>query len=376
MRGIKKAVPIIFALSVAMVPPLTSQTVLAKEGNGKKIEKSSVVSLEKAKNAVIKYVETVAENSYENWKDAKLGDTSDLYDFDGNLTAYLFPVIVNGEDSGYVIYGVNEGNGGILESTREGEHPYSGVNESERIYVGPLMHYKKIDSGEFEDLHSKKVIQEEDLLSEGPLSQSEINKRLTVAEEELVSPMSSPVNYSYKLIRSVPDYDWYIGCTPTSAANIISYFDDNGYSKLVSNNTSTKSLISTLASKDYMRTGLCKGCSKDATSWDDTIEGIEAYWNDKGYKDVSVRGYNSGSRFSKHQSAMDDDRPDIIWLQRHPTYGNHAVTGVGYEEYQDADDDLRYYRSVIIHDTWSNTPKDCWVTWDSSTFTGVITVTP
>ncbi|QDX93985.1 hypothetical protein EEL30_17820 [Brevibacillus laterosporus] len=120
----------------------------------------------------------MAENSHENWKDAELEDTSDLYDFDGNLTTYLFPVTANGEESGYVIYGVNEGNDGILESTREGEHPYSGVDESERIYVGSLMHYKKIDSGEFEDLHSKQLIQEEDLQSEGPLSQNAIVQRL------------------------------------------------------------------------------------------------------------------------------------------------------------------------------------------------------
>ena len=83
-----------------------------------------VVNQEEAFSAASNYVKVVSNNSYSNWKKAKLDKGFPLFDFDGNVTSYLFSVKVNGKATGYVIVSAFGKKPEILESTRDGNHPY------------------------------------------------------------------------------------------------------------------------------------------------------------------------------------------------------------------------------------------------------------
>lgn len=54
-----------------------------------------------------------------------------------------------------------------------------------------------------------------------------------------------------KVLSGVSDFAWYNGCAPTSAANLIYYWSNNGYSKLTANMTSSKVINALVA---YMGT--------------------------------------------------------------------------------------------------------------------------
>ncbi|MCZ0754698.1 hypothetical protein M4I42_03800, partial [Anoxybacillus sp. J5B_2022] len=145
----------------------------------------------------------------------------------------------------------------------------------------------------------------------------------------------------------------------------VKYWDNNGYPNLVSSSTTTNQLIDSLAT--YMKTNRDTG----GTSVTNMVSGMKSYWSAKGYS-ATVTSY-TGS-FSTHKNEIDAGRPDWVTTDNHPVWGDHAMTGVGYEEYYDTDK-LTWYRQIILHDTWSNTPTDYWIKW-SSYFDYVIKVQP
>jgi hypothetical protein len=54
------------------------------------------------------------------------------------------------------------------------------------------------------------------------------------------------------------------------------------------------------------------------------------------------------------------------------------MTGVGYEQYQDTEQDLEWYRYVIVHDTWTTTPKNVYLYVDDllDSWNEIVTVEP
>lgn len=178
-----------------------------------------------------------------------------------------------------------------------------------------------------------------------------------------MTPLAT-TDYSYKLISGVPDYTWYIGCAPTSGANIMAYWAKNGYPKL-NTYSSTNSLINALATK--MSTNRNTG----GTSVSNMVSGMKSYITGKGYS-ATVTSYTG--TFSRHVTEIKAGYPSWVTTENHPVWGDHAMTGVGYEEYYDTNA-LKWNRQLILHDTWSDTPKDYWVKW-SSYFDYIIKVRP
>lgn len=164
-------------------------------------------------------------NNSLTWKDAFLGESQLLYDLDGNITSYLFPVNESGKSAGYIIVSSDKRFPGVLESTREGDSPYVNVSGTDAIYVGPLMHLEKVDNGVVDINKPLEILDKNQLESEGIYSKENIDEASTndpSTSKSLIAPMTT-TNYSYKLISGVPDYTWYLGCAPTSGENILTY---------------------------------------------------------------------------------------------------------------------------------------------------------
>ncbi|PEK06544.1 hypothetical protein [Bacillus toyonensis] len=103
-------------------------------------------SNEKTFTVANSYFQTVINNTESNWNVGKLLFDRDLYNAQGEKRAYLFQVQQAERKQGYVIVGVVDGTYKVLESAREGTHPYQGVYKDESIYLGLLSYYKKATS--------------------------------------------------------------------------------------------------------------------------------------------------------------------------------------------------------------------------------------
>ncbi|WP_102027885.1 C39 family peptidase [Salirhabdus sp. Marseille-P4669] len=310
----------------------------------------NLIEMKEVEVEAYEYIQKVSDEFWEDWKGANLGKGLTLYDFEGNITAYLFPVQVDDNKKGYVIFSANKMLPGLIESAREGGHPYENVN-GKLIYVGPLMYFSKknFSDSKIFDIRMSKNIDKVKLKSKGPLSSENIAKFAETNNDISNNSIYATSSSQYKLISGVPDFQWYIGCSPTSGANIIKWWDNNGKSNLVSTSTSINALIRTLA--EYMGTNWSTG----GTAVSDMAYGIRQYISSKGYTS-SVTMHRDPS-FSTYKSEISNGRPNWVTTLNHPTYDTHAVTGVGYEDIG--------YMNAIVHDTWGSTSRDVWLRWNS-----------
>ncbi|PGO30042.1 hypothetical protein CN984_10975 [Bacillus cereus] len=324
------------------------------------------IDISSAQKIANEYLKKIGENADTPWSKGTLEQPKKLYDLDGNLTSYIFQVKVGEIDSGYMIVSAISEFPGVLESTREGKTPYENIKEGDAIYVGPLLHYGKEKNGNIKDLKSKKTLSKNSIKSKGPLDKHNIKnlaQKTKKQEEELQTIYPQAIsNYTNKMINGVPDYTWYLGCAPTSGANIVQYWAEHGYSRLGPD--SGNMLINHLAYE--MKTN-----STGGTTVNNMRLGMLNFWKMKGYN-PSVTTY-SGT-FAKHKEEILAGRPSWLTTENHPVWTDHALTGVGVEEFYN-DYTLQWYRNVIVHDTWDNTPKDYWIQW-SSYFDFVISIRP
>ena len=158
-------------------------------------------------------------------------------------------------------------------------------------------------------------------------------------------------------IPGVPDWDWHYGCAPTAAANVLTYWADNGYGLLVDSVWHNKYDI---VEHDYdsvpnlsrqlaiaMNTDTLTG----STLVDSTAPGIVAVCNDAGWgNNYSFTSYTVSGGLGLMVSEINNGRPGVLGLIDHPKYHNHAVTFCGW-----GPPDTSW---IMIHDEWSSTPRD------------------
>lgn len=337
---------------------------------GRSDSEIQTTTYDKAMQAAARYVGIVQANT-KDWHNSKMNFEFPLFDFDGNVSSYLFSVKSEGASSGYLIVSADN-SPVVLEAAREGNHPFVNSTGGQPIYVGATMYYVKLNSSQFLDIRQGKTITTNDLKSKGTLhgkaSDQSIDPHANSVTEFLpitVQPLTI-ISYSQRLISGVPDFTWYLGCSPTSFSNIVKYWDNNGYPNLVQSTTTTNTLIDVMA--DYMNTD-----SNGTTGWSDRVTGMTNFWTDRNY---SVSVSRVSANFSTHKTEMQNNRPDIINVVNDATYSNHDMTGVGYEEYQDTDQNFSWFRYVIVHDTWSSTTTDVYIYLPQLSWNETVKVVP
>lgn len=333
--------------------------------NAESTSMKDFISKSQAQNTAKEYVDIVSQNSFESWKSITLQEPTELYDFDGILTSYLFEITNKyDKDQGYIIVSALPDFPGVVESTRTGSSPYKNIKNGDGIYVGPLLSFTK-NNNTFKDLHSGEIVEKNELKNKGTLTVEnvkELAKTTKDSMDEIVNP-DNITDYSFKLMSEVPDFLWYKGCAPTSGANIVKYWDNNGYKNLVQDSTSGSYLIEVLARSQYMNT---------SSSGDTTVKnmkyGIKKYMNDRGYYPT----LGDSATYNYHVSELKASRPTWVTTENHPVWDNHAMTGVGYEQFYNTSK-LSWTKQLILHDTWDNTPREYYIKW-SSYFDHVISI--
>ncbi|MBL3741174.1 S-layer homology domain-containing protein [Bacillus cereus] len=213
------------------------------------------------------------------------------------------------------------------------------------IYKGPLQHLKK-ENDKIIDLHTNQNVDiKKEKLEEK--KQQEVVQNYSLSAPKVESFSEQPGIQS-KFIKDVPDYQWYRGCTPTVAANLVAYWSQY-YNNLLSDNETTHQLIDNLG--DVMGTDRTKG----ETPQSKMAPGIQQYWKTRGY-DVETQ-YDINPTFEKYKKEIDSDRPILVNIINDPTFGNHTVIGVGYMDFN-LPELNETYRDITVHDAWWNTPVD------------------
>ena len=127
------------------------------------------------------------------------------------------------------------------------------------------------------------------------------------------------------------------------------YWSDRGYPNLV-NGGSAGDYPGTIDQLAYLM-----GTSSEGWTWLPINDDIRSFAALRSYSFQSSETYMPS--YATLVSEIDAHRPIVVLVNDHTLYGNHFITGFGYE-YDPSNPNYRY---MIVHDTWSSTPEDYWV---------------
>lgn len=321
---------------------------------------TDVVSIDVANQDAVNFV-----NQYKTvftlWKDennlnVKYDRT--LYDFDGQVSAYLFDVNSGNDDKGYVIESADPAKPGYIEAASDGTHPYAKTASTNDIYVGPSYFYSKVDQDHIQDLRDKKTIERKNLKSKGYLRNSSITST-PQASTPTTMAASATTTASATIVRSfvkryVLDLPWTLGCAPTAATNVVDYYAQSlGYPNLERDMVGSGSTITPQAVVREMAADMNTDSAGSTTIFN-TWHGLQQYFNVHGY--VATVS-NVGTSLHTYGDELSSHGPNIIAVLNDPTYGNHAVTGIGIVEMSDGTG------SAIIHDSWHSSYYEVSYNW-------------
>jgi hypothetical protein len=165
-------------------------------------------------------------------------------------------------------------------------------------------------------------------------------------------------------IAGVPDYDWSYGCSPSAGADVLGYWDANGYDLLIDyyftrwdpleyewdyNVPNVQQQLSWAMKTDSSTGGTYLG---------DMGPGIRMvcnhpdYGNNYGFNDYTDYSQSLGYLINEIRSGY----PAMWNVFSHPIYTNHSMCAMGWGA-----PDTTY---ICLHDTWSSTPPEVLVNWN------------
>jgi hypothetical protein len=193
----------------------------------------------------------VAEGHAPTWQGAVLGDAITLYDLSGAVSGYQFAAFRGQESVGYLTVAAAAVVNPVLEFATEGPAPLSSgmsaalqrakaegyeLRVERPLYLGLLSYAvelaPRVGGRRILDLATGRIV-EVDLQQAVPQLID-----LAIASGDAEPDVSVP--QAYKLIAGVPDwsqfwggYGCWSGCSPTSAVNVMGYWDGKGHSQLI-----------------------------------------------------------------------------------------------------------------------------------------------
>ena len=162
------------------------------------------------------------------------------------------------------------------------------------------------------------------------------------------------------VIDGVSSYQWSYGCSPTSAAQVLSYWDRNGFSGLFDASGLDVNLTANVYGEigeiaDWMNTNSSGGTYLSRINY-----GIEQYTLSKGYEFDAMTIGNS-LHWDRFTEQIDLGRPLFMNVNSSTSYAriNHSITGIGYE---DRGEDGLWYAA---YNTWHESETPDWYRWRS-----------
>ncbi|WFN36267.1 C39 family peptidase [Methanomicrobium antiquum] len=370
---------LIVALAGAMFVPVVSASTSVNE------QLNSTITLDYAKKIAQLHLNDVSEgmSGFSEWTGANVESDLTFYDLNGNIAAYSFSVVKDGNYLGFILISGNKDNYPILEfgkgdivpeKTKENAQftaeKFIGdagckLDSVKYLYLGATFYYgqytfenslQNVKQDVIVDLFNEAVVDLKNDDSSTALTNVKSGSDAISVEDEWtivnenIGLVSSGATVSTSVrgadtIYWVPLYDQPSGypnsCAPTASGMILSYWRSNGYSNFPSNGDT---LILDLYSA--MDTDPVDG------TYDSNIEpGIESVCDDYGY-DIDAEPDGWGFYFSEVKSEVTADRPMHLAMHGAGTaiggsteYGNHSVAAVGWADGS--------FDAIEINDGWS-----------------------
>jgi len=164
-------------------------------------------------------------------------------------------------------------------------------------------------------------------------------------------------------ITGVPDFDWSYGCSPTASADVLGYWDANGYPLLIDyyftrwDGVEYEWDYNVPNVQQQLSWAMHTDSSTGGTSLSDIGPGTRTvcnhpdYENNYGFDQYTNYAQSLGYLINEIRSGY----PAIWNVFSHPTYGNHSICAMGW-----GPPDTTY---ICVHDTWSSTPEERLVSW-------------
>lgn len=223
---------------------------------------SNTVSLHEATAGARYYVERFAQTVHPEWKGGKPGQATAYLGYDGTTAAYLFPVVVDGAEKGYVLISATKERMPLLEASTSAP-PHSKLQKAESDLASSLSSQQSLGEPELLYLHALAFMARYPVLEGGqvvdyinyhllgeyivpeghPILEFRFQPTATetakqawavISDMRVTSTDIEPTAIYYKDLN-VPSYDQRKGscsicdCGPTSGAAILQYWRNNGY---------------------------------------------------------------------------------------------------------------------------------------------------
>ncbi len=179
------------------------------------------------------------------WSSVSIVNNLPLYDFDNKLIAYSLDLKSNiDNEKAYVIVSTSEQDEPILEFAKGAYSPYDKITGRNKacIYDGVTGYYSHdLSSGKYHDFLINQDLTDSDVKGHitNLINKKYISKRPDIAKQSRARLTQIPAKGSNMTatpnattppgvvlsskILNVPDYQWYMGCSPTSAAMVLKY---------------------------------------------------------------------------------------------------------------------------------------------------------
>jgi hypothetical protein len=369
-----------------------------EDTNNKNATSKTIASVNVSTNVNESDITKIALNAatkYFGWNNASVSKIKNLYDFNDSIVAYNVDICNNNTNkNGYIMVSNFNDDEPIIQMSENSNSIYDKTinTNDECIYDGVGSYFaknsKSVDNNYYEISSKTKLT--DDILRDFKANdkqkvyksaneQSSHNERQSLSSTYNVIKNTSinvenivqvnnltnmngtkTTNLAYanvgKILQGVLSYNWYLGCTPTSACMALEY----DYGPLIPDDYNV--VIQKLAYN--MGT-----TSSGGTHFYAIPGGICGAMYDYG---IDVTAYNgglgrSGSTFSQYMTEINNNHPTLISVfgctLTSPSYtngyGNHTLCGIGYRQYSDGG------QYLIAYDT-SSYDGQVWLNYNSS----------
>lgn len=337
------------------------------------------VSAEPYNDAHVKEFVDSVSTVVDTWSHPVVSQGDYIYGAEDQKIGYLYRIFEQNTQAGYVLYLDSVG---IAVAAWEGEDSAKDIR-GKVYFIAPNLFVSRSDFMEYQETNIEDQAIPDDTVgstvyhvTDGSTGAMVTINNFTLDTSRIPNLSSNTylisTNYAVrKTITSVPDYNWYEGCAPTSGGMLTAYYDNEVWDSLspydvgdyplsyiwvdrwllsdyAKNYDEVDNLIEELASPTYFNTN-----SSGGTTIAQMNVGLEDYFADHGlstYK-VYLGAFTSEDltlNISDYQTLISRGNPSLVSMFNHPTYGNHAVLGMGYLYAAPSS------VGAIVHDTWSS----------------------
>lgn len=354
----KKVIASLILLVALFVLSPVGQAASASTSSDSNIQNAVVTSVEG------KISERVSKG-FNEFNGLKVGKQISLLDENNQATKTLVELVnSNNQLSGYMIVDHTQ-NFEVVEFALGNVHPLQSTTSNNVYYLGPLAYAESVGNN-MKDVKTNTLFEKNKLQEVKKVKLEKLkatNNEMNVSAINTKSATSTKTNYSYKLLSDVPDYQQSANtsmnndCVPTSAANVLMYWRNKGYTNISPSNSWIE-----VAN----RIGVIMGHSNtNGVSRSKIVPGLVTFLTEKGYASSFNVSRDYDPTFAEMKDLINAGNPSMMsannWMN---SSGGHNITLVGYEEYYDTTTS-KWSRYVIVRDNWESTPKDVWFAFAS-----------